>query len=241
MGKCMKCIIISGGYIDDVFALEWLEKNAYDLLIAADSGMNFLYRNKIMPDVIAGDFDSVGQEAYAYFVASSNMNFEQKENTVFDEADDKSVMMRPEILRLPPVKDDTDTEFVVREAIRRGATAITILGGTGNRLDHVLANVHLLGIGLSCNVAIDLVDAHNRIRMIKDELVIESEKQFGDFVSILPFAGAASGVSLQGFKYPLDNATIDSFCSLGVSNEIVDSQARIFVKSGVLLVIESKD
>ena len=61
----MKCLIISGGHIDDVFAIKWIKENTYDLLIAADSGMNFLHRNQIVPDVIAGDFDS-----FASFTAS---------------------------------------------------------------------------------------------------------------------------------------------------------------------------
>lgn len=214
----MRVVIISGGKVEEAFVLEWLQKNKYDLLMAADSGMEFLYRNQITPDVIAGDFDSVGQEAYEYFAEKV-----------------------PEIIRLNPMKDDTDTEFVIREATRRGATSITVFGGTGTRLDHVLGNVHLLGIGLTTGVEISLVDSHNRIRMISKELVIEKESQFGNFVSILPFAGDAKGVTLKGFKYPLENATIESFCSLGISNEIVEPRARVSVEDGVLLVIESRD
>ena len=215
----MKTVIISGGYVDDAFALDWLQKNKYDRLVAADSGMNFLYRNQIMPDVIAGDFDSVSKEAYEYFAETEDI----------------------EMIRLNPMKDDTDTEFVIREAIRRGATEITVLGATGTRLDHVLGNVHLLGIGFSHDVAITLVDAHNRIRMVKDELVIDRASQFGQFVSILPFTGEAKGVTLKGFKYPLENAIIESFCSLGISNEIVEEQAIIRVKDGILLVVEARD
>lgn len=229
----MKVVIISGGHTEDDFALEWLQENKYELLIAADSGMEFLFRNQLVPDVIAGDFDSVGQEAYEHFVGEG-MEDASCEGTW---KKDK----KPEILRLNPIKDDTDTEFVIREAIRRGATSITVLGGTGTRLDHVMGNVHLLGIGLGCNVEIELVDAHNRVRMISSELVLEREKQFGDFVSILPFAGDAKGVTLKGFKYPLDKAVVKSFSSLGISNEIVEDKAVVQVEDGVLLVIESRD
>lgn len=218
----MKYVIISGGHIDDVFALKWLEKSTYDTLIAADSGMNFLYRNGIMPDVIAGDFDSVDEAAYAYFMREDSAT-------------------KPEILRLNPMKDDTDTEFVLREAIRRGATEITILGGTGTRLDHVMGNIHLLGIGLQENLQIQLVDVHNRIRMMTGEICIRKQEQFGQFVSLLPFDGNAKGVTLTGFKYPLENHTIESFCSLGISNEIVEEEAWIYVREGILLVIESRD
>lgn len=215
----MRYIIISGGHIDDVFALNYIKENKYDCMIAADSGMNFLHRNNLVPDVIAGDFDSVDAESLDEFLGMSEV----------------------EVLRLNPVKDDTDTEFVIREAIRRGATEITVLGATGTRLDHVLANVNLLGIGLEEGVSIELVDVHNRIRMIKDSLTISKEEQFGSFVSILPVRGDAKGVTLEGMKYPLENADIACFSSLGISNEITDETAKISVKQGVLLVIESRD
>ena len=205
--------------MDDDFALAWLEKNKYDCMIAADSGMNFLHRNGIVPDVIAGDFDSVESESLEAFSTRDDI----------------------EILRLNPVKDDTDTEFVIREAIRRGATEITILGATGTRLDHVLANVYLLGIGLESGVSIQLVDKHNRIRMIKNGIEIARDEQFGDFVSVLPVKGDAKGVTLEGMKYPLKDADVASFSSLGISNEIVENTAKILVREGTLLVIESSD
>ena len=231
----MRTIIISGGNVEDAFALEWLQKNKYDLLIAADSGMNFLFRNQIMPDVIAGDFDSVNQEAYEYFVGN------EKETMRNVSVGDRQVTGKPEIMRLNPIKDDTDTEFVIREAIRRGATEITVLGATGTRLDHVMGNIHLLGIGLSAHVAIELVDAHNRIRMIDREITLCKEEQYGQFVSLLPFAGDAIGVTLEGFKYPLTDYTIESFSSLGISNEIEDEKATVRVAEGILLMIESRD
>lgn len=215
----MKFVIISGGYIDDAFALNWLKENKYDCMIAADSGMNFLYRNGIVPDIIAGDFDSVEDESL----------------------DEFSGMSEVEVLRLNPIKDDTDTEFVIREAIRRGAKEIIVLGATGTRLDHVLANVHLLGIGLEENISIQLVDENNRIRMIDNCIEIKKTKQFGNFVSVLPVKGDAKGVSLAGMKYPLKDADIACFSSLGISNEIKSETAKISVKQGILLVIESRD
>ena len=215
----MKYVIISGGYIEDRFALDWLRRNKYDCMIAADSGMNFLHRNGIVPDIVAGDFDSVDD----------------------DSLDEFSSLPEVEILRLNPIKDDTDTEFVIREAIRRGATEIMILGATGTRLDHVLANVYLLGIGLEEGVQIQLVDAHNRIRITADKLEISKTEQFGDFVSVLPVKGDAKGVTLTGMKYPLQDASVSCFSSLGVSNEIAGEKATISVENGILLVIESRD
>ena len=215
----MRFVIISGGHIDDAFALNYLEENEYDCMIAADSGMNFLHRNGLVPDIIAGDFESVQSSSLQYFQGLNNV----------------------QVIKLNPMKDDTDTEFVIREAIRRGATEIIVLGATGTRLDHVLANVNLLGIGLEENVSIELVDAHNRIRMISGDVELKCTEQFGDFVSLLPINGNVTGVTLEGFKYLLKNAVIPSFSSLGISNEIVEKSARIKIDKGVLLMIEARD
>ncbi len=219
--KCelMKYVIISGGHIDDAFALEWLQKNKYDCLIAADSGVNFLHRNELVPNIIAGDFDSADDGSLGAFSEIDGV----------------------EILRLNTIKDDTDTEFVIREAIRRGATEITLLGATGTRLDHVLANVYLLGIGLEENVQIEMLDAYNRIRMITGEVVLRKAETFGEYVSLLPVAGRVKGVSLKGFKYPLENVDMQVFSSLGISNEILEEEAYIQVKEGYLILFESQD
>lgn len=215
----MRYVIISGGHIDDVFALNYLKENKYDCLMAADSGMDFLHRNGIVPDIIAGDFDSVGSESLTYYQGLSGV----------------------QVVKLNPIKDDTDTEFVIREAIRRGATEITVLGATGTRLDHVLANVNLLGIGIEEGILIELVDAYNRVRMIDSCVEIKKVEQFGSFVSILAVKGDAKGVTLEGVKYPLNDADVNAFSSLGISNEIVEEKSRISVAEGVLLVIESRD
>lgn len=118
----MKYLIVSGGSIDNKFGRELIQENKYDVIIAADAGMNFLFDNKLKPDIIIGDFDSVSSEALDYFKSNRGI----------------------EICMLNPEKDDTDTEHSVRFAIERGATDITILGGTGSRLDHVLGNIAVL-------------------------------------------------------------------------------------------------
>ena len=88
------CIIVVGGHINDIFAKEFIEKERPELCIAADSGMNFFYRNKLTPDWIIGDFDSASSEALDYFGGQPDISW----------------------IRLNPVKDDTDTESAIRKA-----------------------------------------------------------------------------------------------------------------------------
>ena len=100
--------------------------------------------------------------------------------------------------RLNPQKDDTDTEFALRLAISMGAECITVLGGTGSRLDHVLGNIELLGIGLELGVEIELLDANNRIRMTDHGMVLKKEEQFGKYVSLIPYTAQVEHLYLAG-------------------------------------------
>lgn len=215
----MKYLIVSGGYASDEFVSEIIRRGGFEVVMAADSGLDFLYRTGIMPDVIVGDFDSVKSDALDYFREFEHI----------------------EMCMLNPEKDDTDTEFAIREAIRRGASKITIVGGTGTRIDHVLGNICLLGIGLEENVKIVLLDEHNRIRMIDKPLVLKKEEQYGQYISLVPYSDRVTGVTLTGLKYPLTDYTMGGFNSLGISNEIVDEEATISLTSGQMLVIESRD
>lgn len=215
----MHVLIITGGSVDDAFAEQYIKSYQWDLLISADAGMEFCRRAGILPDLLLGDFDSAKTDTQRYFGQRC-----------------------PErIRRFAAEKDETDTELAILEAISAGADQITILGGTGTRLDHVLGNIHLLKLALDRGVFCSLVDSHNRIRMIKEKLVIHRETQFGKYVSLLPFTPEVTGVTLTGFVYGLENYTLRSGRAIGVSNEIRDACAEIRFDSGILLVIESKD
>ena len=86
-----------------------------------------------------------------------------------------------------------------------------------------------------------LVDPTNRIRLVDRQLTIKKADQFGNYVSFLPLTTQAEGVTLEGFKYPLSGYCMTSDNSLGVSNEITGETAKITVREGILIMIESKD
>lgn len=215
----MKFLIVSGGSLNKEFVTKVVGQGRYDRILAADSGMNALYAAAVTPDIIIGDFDSADEKILAFFQQNKAIDF----------------------CTLNPEKDDTDTEFAIRESIRRGADSITIIGGTGTRLDHVLGNISLLGIGLEEGVQMELLDAHNRICMIDHSVTLKKKEQYGNYLSLIPYNGKVTGVTLKGLKYPLHDYTMGGFNSLGISNEIVDDEASIELTSGQLLVIESRD
>lgn len=215
----MKFLIVSGGSIDRNFAEKYIRKNSFDKILAADSGLNFLYEKKIIPDIIVGDFDSVDENVLKFFKEQRSIDFQI----------------------LNPIKDDTDTEHAIRYAIDSGASEITIIGGTGTRLDHVLGNIALLGIGFDAGVSIIIVDPNNRITMRNSSFSIEKSKQYGKYLSLIPFGGDVYALTLKGMKYNLDNFQMGGYNSLGISNEIVEEVAQVSFEKGVLIVIESKD
>ena len=212
-------LIVTGGYIDDDFSVRWISEHDFDGKIASDSGMEFFRRAGMVPDIIIGDFDSVKNKTLAYFKEYGDIEWK----------------------KLNPMKDDTDTEAAIRLAIKRGAKSITLLGATGSRIDHMLANIELLGIGLEEKVSITILDRHNRIRLIDSGITIKKDEQYGRFVSLIPYSMSVENVCLRGFKYPLDNYCMRKFNSLGISNEITEAEAHISFTDGILLVIEADD
>ena len=212
-------VIISGGSLDPDFALAFLREEKPELLIGADRGICFLKEKGIHPTHIVGDFDSASGEALEYF-----KQFPEIPIRTFN-----------------PVKDFTDTAIAMELAMEEGADRIYILGGTGTRLDHVVANIKLLSHALERKKECILMDAHNRIRLIDQPLTIEKKKQYGKYVSLLAFGGQVKGLTLRGFFYPLTEYDMEAENPLGVSNEITAENGEISFSSGKLLVMESKD
>ena len=115
------------------------------------------------------------------------------------------------------------------------------MGALGKRMDHAIANIHILKDALEANIPCQMIDEHNRIYLINKEMTLEKEKVYGKYVSLIPLTSTVEGLSLTGFKYPLKDYTLPIGTSLGISNEIIGDTAHIQMKNGILIVIESRD
>ena len=216
----MRTLIISGGNIEVDLALEVL-KRPFDQIIGVDGGLLFCYEHNIMPTRAVGDFDTLPPDLLRWYKIHTDM----------------------EIREYDPVKDAADTQIALELAIESGSTEITILGGTGTRLDHVLGNIQMLYLALERGIDCVLLDGHNRIRLIREHHIIQKKEQYGTYFSLIPFTTDVYGVTLKGAKYPLHqyHFTVLGTGSLGVSNEIAEEQVEISLESGILILIESKD
>lgn len=213
-----KILIITGGCVDDAFLSDCLLQEQYSMIIAADSGLAAADRLNIELDYIVGDFDSVSE-------------------TVLQ----KYRKLSTPIKTFPKEKDKTDTQIAIELALMNHAVHLDIIGATGSRLDHVLANIHLLLLPMQLKVRASLIDGNNRIYLKQESFTLKKQEQFGDYVSLLPFTEKVRGLTLRGFKYPLNQIVLTSGNSLGISNEIVEEEASVEFTEGILLVIESRD
>lgn len=213
-----KILIITGGFIDEEFLKSLVLKEKYSMIFAADRGLLAADNLKILPDFILGDFDSVMPD-------------------ILDKYRNKSIPIKT----FPSMKDKSDTQIAFEWALKHNPSDIDMVGATGSRMDHTMANIELLLMALQKKVNARILDSYNRIYLKADNFVIKKDKQHGDFISLLPFTHQVKGLKLQGFKYPLDGITLTTGSSLGISNEIVDDEGKVEFEKGILLVIETKD
>lgn len=213
----MKVALITGGTVEEAFVFSFLKEWKPDRIIGIDRGLEFLYQHGIQPDLIVGDFDSIQPGILEHFRGKIS------------------------IRTFVPEKDASDTEIGIREALDMKADEIAILGGTGSRLDHVLANIQTLVLPLQQGVRAFIQDAHNRIRLLDAPETIQKEQMFGKYISFFPLAAKVEKLTLEGFKYCLKEQDCTGSSSLFVSNELERAEAVIRFESGILIMIESRD
>lgn len=211
----MKCIIIANGDLEYTSDIYHLIKNA-QLIISADGGAKHLRALNILPHVMMGDFDSISPE--------DKLFFKKKHVKIFT---------------FPSKKNHTDSELCVSWALENNATDITLLGVTGSRMDHTLANIFLLKRLARLHIPGRIINKNNEIHIVTDFIEIQGRPK--DFLSIIPVTEKVTGVTLKGLEYPLKNATMEMGSSLGISNSFKGTTASVSIKKGVVIVTKSID
>ena len=182
-------------------------------IIAADSGYAHAIAMGFVPNELVGDMDSI---------------------TAVDltDAHDSNIL----ISQFPTDKNLTDTELAIASALVRKSTHITVVSGGGDRFDHVLGMVHSLA---SCAPAVDttLLIGTARISYAAYTKEFRITTVPGNTISLIPIGGAAT-VTTTGLQWELDNDTLQSFASRGVSNIATGESITISVTDGSLAVIE---
>ncbi|MDB4893783.1 MAG: thiamine pyrophosphokinae [Firmicutes bacterium] len=212
----MRAVVFCAGMVEDYVRIRSF-LGAPDLVICADGGIRHAFALGLRPALVLGDFDSAGQALAA-------------------EMESQGIPVQ----RVPVEKDQTDSQLALEEAIRRGADEILLVGATGGRLDHTVANLLLLP-GLPASTTVSIVDSHNLVRLLRPGGRLTVPALPGSYLSLLPLSPEVKGVVAEGVKWPLDGVTLRWGESLGVSNQILADEAFLAIREGYLLVIQAWD
>jgi thiamine pyrophosphokinase len=194
-------------------SVDWLP--APDKIIAADGGSSLAAQLGLTPDLVIGDLDSSDpnliQELESHGVQA--VRFEHR------------------------TKIETDTELAALAALQWKPQTIILLGATGGRLDHTLANVLLLTHLSLADVDVRLIEGRQEAFLAKPGRWNHLNGEVGDMVSLLPVGSIARGVRTEGLEYPLNGEDLLEGRGRGVSNVILQSGARIWLDAGKLLIV----
>ena len=213
----IKTLIVSGGNVEEEEITHIYKNNKFNYIIASDGGLKILDKLNILPNYIIGDFDSIDKE-------------------VLNKYTDSNI----EIRKLNPEKDYTDTHMALKLAIELKSKDITILGAIGTRMDHTIANIHILREAIEKDIQCKIINNNNEIKLINKTTIISKNDKY-KYISLIPITTTVEGVTLTGFKYSLLNDSLKVGQSIGISNEQMDNKGIIDLKSGILILIQSKD
>lgn len=197
------CYIIGAG---DVFPIDCCADET-DYIICADGGYKHSTLLKRDPDMVMGDFDSLG-----YIPESC-------EKLVF-----------------PSQKDESDMFLCVEKGFEKGYKRFVILGGLGgDRMDHSIANIQLLqyiaqkgGVGFLWHQKNIFTCIHNS--------ALGFDSSCKGYISVFSLTDKSQGVTIKNLAYETDAVTITSSVTVGLSNEFIGEKASISVEKGSLLI-----
>lgn len=195
------CHIVGAG---DFFGMDMPKED--DFVIAADGGLKHLENLGITPDIIVGDFDSLGR-----------------------------VPSGDNVIVLPCEKDETDMSFAAGIGLERGYRHLRLYGASGGRYDHTLSNLALLALLSKQGVAAEMNAGETSFLALTNGQVCFAADAVG-YVSVFSHSDSSSGVTLENLKYPLSDYTLESTSVIGTSNEFVGLESSISVADGTLIV-----
>ena len=199
------CYIVGAG---ECKKLDFTKKDG-DIVIAADGGYKYLQQAGIKPDIVIGDFDSLGKAPEG-----------------------------EKIIRLKPEKDVTDTYAAVSEGIKCGYSRFNIYGASGGRIEHTLANIQLIASLAEKNMQASIFDGSTVITAVTAK-TLRFDSAYNGYISIFAHSDKCTGVCLRGLKYPLENAELNNLFPLGVSNEFLGVESEIVIGNGTAIIVYS--
>lgn len=209
----MRAVVVAHG---DVLPSDRGVIGPKDYVVAADGGALALEQWKLLPHLVVGDMDSLGDAGVERFAR-----------------------LGVPVAKFPATKDESDLELAVAQAIAAGATEIVLLGALGGeRLDHETANLLLLADPSYDGVRLEARRGALRVRAVRGKGSLSLAGPVGGLVTLLPVNGSAEGVTTDGLRYALRGEELGFGRARGLSNEVVSLPAKVSLDKGTLLVFE---
>ncbi len=139
----------------------------------------------------------------------------------------------------PTEKDDTDLGLAINYSALQGYKECVAIGCLGGRTDHTYANFSLIKYAYDKGIKLELIDEKSRIIAVSGKCEIHRSDY--KYISLFPYGEKASGITLSGFKYPLNKAELRYDYPLGVSNQLISERGLIEIEDGMLLVMMVKE
>lgn len=185
-------------------------------VIACDAAAEWCAALGRLPDVAVGDFDSAEPGAPERLI-------------------DAGVDVR----RFPAEKDESDLDLAVAVARSLDCRTVTFTAAFTGRLDHTLASLGTVASAADLRSGIEEPGYSAAVVSERGVTTIALDTSPGRVVSVVALEPAA-GVTLTGFRYPLESAALNALSSLGVSNVAVAHRVTVSLASGTLLVMASR-
>ena len=177
-------------------------------IYCADGGAIHLETLGILPLEIWGDLDSVTKEIIEKY----------RNNKV-------------RIKKFPKDKDYTDGELILQHISKLNYDEIIVIGGLGGRIDHLLTNLNLIFKFKN----LKFVTEKEKIFSIEKKAELIELK--GKTISFVPFSEKVEGLTLEGFKYPLNKYTLHQGDSICMSNIAIEDICKVTFDTGKLMGI----
>ena len=199
----MRVLVVTHPTPKDIRAFFPLREDDY--IIAVDQTVSNLYKQRIKIDLAIGDFDSLSNQGML-----NSLN----------------------VIRLNPIKDVTDTNQALVEAMKMNPEELYLIGGIGgDRIEHFI--IHTMFFNQFPKLVIK--DEKSTLFLLTEGVHHLKNNDFNTFIGY-----PSARLSLAGFKYNLDQYQLNQYDPLCISNEILSNQGTVTVHQGRLLAIISK-
>jgi thiamine pyrophosphokinase len=206
-----RVLVITGGTVMRVAP----RLDAFDLVVAADSGVDSAFALGLHPDVVIGDLDSVSASGLAR-ARESNVT----------------------VIQSPTDKDLTDTELALAHLLTVGARHATVLSPGGGRLDHSHGLLAALANPALSAIAVEAIIDTAHVTVLHGADTRSIPLRGSHLTALHAMNGVARGVTTSGFRWNLTDEDLAPWVSRGVSNEMVAPVAEVSVDHGALIVVQ---